>query len=92
MFSSENDVSISQMKQNIYKTIESGNWWNLEAYFANLTSALKEKDAKMTETLKKGMKNKIYILLTKCLQFVSILLIHCRCNYPYCWGQENFRK
>ena len=50
----ENDVSMTKMKQNIYRNIENDNWWNLEAHFANLTSALKENDIKMADSMKKG--------------------------------------
>ena len=52
----ENDVAMTQIKQNIYRNIENDNWWNLEAYFANLTSALKENDIKMADSMKKGKK------------------------------------
>ena len=52
----ENDVSMMQIKQNIYRMAENDNWWNLEAYFANLTSALKENDIKMADSMKKGKK------------------------------------
>ena len=56
MFSSEKDVSISQIKQNIYTAIVNGRWWNLEAYFANLTSALEDKDKETTDSMTKGEK------------------------------------
>ena len=52
----ENDVAMTQIKQNIYRMVENDNWWNLEAYFANLTSALKENDIKMADSMKKGKK------------------------------------
>ena len=45
-----------QIKQNIYRNIENDDWWNLEEYFANLTSALKENDTKMVDSMKKGGK------------------------------------
>ena len=52
----DNDVSMMQIKQNIYRNIENDDWWNLEEYFANLTSALKENDTKMVDSMKKGGK------------------------------------
>ena len=56
MFSSEKDVSISQIKQNIYTAIVNGRWWNLEAYFDNLTSALRDKDKETADSMTKGEK------------------------------------
>ena len=47
---------MTQIKQNFYRMVENDNWWNLEAYFANLTSALKENDIKMADSMKKGKK------------------------------------
>ena len=52
----ENDVAMTQIKQNIYRMVENDNWWDLEAYFANLTSALKDNDIKMADSMKKGIK------------------------------------
>ena len=74
----ENDVAMTQIKQNIYRMVENDNWWNLEAYFANLTSALKENDGMMTDSMKKGNKIEGRLSLT-----ISIFK-NCRSKYPYC--------
>ena len=54
-FSSKNDVPISQIKNNVYRSIETGNWWKLDAFFSNLNLALRGNDSTvLDEFSKKG--------------------------------------
>ena len=54
VFSEQNHVPITQVKNNIYGNIENTNGWNLGDYFSDLISSLKAKDAVLTKTLSKG--------------------------------------
>ena len=55
-FSSKNEISSSQIKNNVYRSIETGNWWKLDAYFSNLNLALRGNDSTMINELsKKGI-------------------------------------
>ena len=42
------------MKNNIYRLIVNGNWWNLDGFFSDLTLDLIENDSAMVKELSKG--------------------------------------
>ena len=48
------EVSLTQMKNNVYKSIKNGKWWNLQAFFSDLESALKETNSTFINDLLKG--------------------------------------
>ena len=50
-FSSKNEISSSQIKNNVYRSIESGNWWKFDAFFSNLNLAFRGNDSKLTNEL-----------------------------------------
>ena len=52
-FSSKIDVPISQIKNNVYRSIETGNWSKLNDFFSNLKLALKGNDSTMIDELSK---------------------------------------
>ena len=53
--STQNDVSVTQIKLNFYRIVENENWWNVEIFIANLTSTLQESSSSTTVQLtKKG--------------------------------------
>ena len=54
-FSSQNDVLISQIKNNIYRRIVDGNWWNLDAFFSDLTLDLLGNNSTLMKELSKGI-------------------------------------
>ena len=56
-FSSRTDVPISQIKNNVYRIIETGTWWKLDAFFSDLNLALRENDTTMMNELSKGKPN-----------------------------------
>ena len=53
-FSLENNISITHMNSNIFRIIENRNWWNLEAFFDNLTSVLNNHEQALAKELLKG--------------------------------------
>ena len=48
-FSSQYDISITQIKNNMFRSIEHGNWWKLDSFYADLIIALKRNDATFVE-------------------------------------------
>ena len=52
-FSLKNNVQLSQIKNNVYRSIETGNWWKLDAFFSNLNLALRGNDSTMINELSK---------------------------------------
>ena len=50
-FSSQYDISITQIKNNMFRSIEHGNWWKLDSFFSDLDLALKGYNSAMLNEL-----------------------------------------